>query len=188
MDNNKTGSNRWIYVLAVFLGTVIIFVLIAFFLMNGSGKIINTEGDISVTESMVCSENGIIYPFFTYDNSNSKNIKINVVFKDDKLDTISLIASLYYSTAEQIKQSSASNHAALYESFYADSMSADLFDMHFSTLDDAMQMTLYTDAKKLNGMNSKYFLIDSVSGFTKEKLKKEFNSHGLNCVIKEEKK
>ena len=185
MSEKDKENQKWTYILMAVICLIIILVPIILLLLQGNREITNSDGEVSVIESMTCSNDGIIYPFFKYDNSTKKSLKINVVLKDNKLDTINLVAKLYYGDKEQIKQSSAENHIALNESFYADSMDTDSFNANFSYLNDAMQMTLYAEAKDLNGMNAKYFLIETTSGYTKDVLKKDFNKKGLNCILKE---
>lgn len=185
MEDSNRGNQKWVYALMGIICMVVTLVLVALFLMQGNKKVTNTGGDVMATESMTCSSDEVIYPVFTYDNSKKKSLKVNIVLNDNKLDTISLIAKLYYDDAKEIEQSSAENHAAMNRSFYADSMSADSFEANYSYLEDAMQMTLYAKAKELNGMNAKYFLIETISGYTKEALKNNYNKQGLSCLIKE---
>ena len=185
MEREREDNRRWICTLGGIICIVVALVLIALFLIQGNKKITNTGGDVTRTESMTCSADGLLYPFFKYDNAKRKTLKINIVLNDNKLDTISLVTNLYYDSAEQIEQSSAENHAAMNLSFYANSLVADSFDAHFSSLEDAMQMTLYAKAKDLNGVNAKYFLIETVSGYTKGTLENNYTNQGLSCVIKE---
>ena len=183
MEKNRKSDYRWIYALIVVGCVVVAVVLIILFLLQGNIKT-TSNSEVEVSESVACEGEGIFYPFFRYDNSKNKSIKINVVFNGDKFETINLIYKLDYDDAEQIEQSNAENHAAMNKSFADDSLGVDSFGAHYSNLDDGAQMTLYAKAKELNGVTAKYFLLDGVTNYTRETLTKKYNSQGLDCVIK----
>ena len=183
MERNNKQNREWIHVLIGIIRIIITVVSVVLFLLQGSTKTVST-GEVEIAESVTCNGEGIFYPIFKYDNSESKSIKINAMFDGDKFETISLVYKLNYNNSEQIKQSTTENHIAMNKSFDADSLSADSFDTHFSNLADAAQMTLYAEAKELNGVTAKYFLLDGVTNYTKDTMTKKYNSQGLDCVIK----
>ena len=183
MEEGKKQNREWIYVLIGMICIIVTVVSIVLFLLQGTVKTVS-RSEIEVSESVVCEGEGLFYPLFRYDNSKGKSIKINVVFDEDRFETISLVYKLDYDNTEQSKQSSVENHAAMNKSFYEDSMEADSLDVRYSNLGDAMQMTLYAEAKQLNGVTAKYFLLDGVTNYTRDTITRKYNSQGLDCVIK----
>ena len=182
MERRKE-SREWIYVLIGIICIIVTVVSIVLFLLQGSTKTI-TSGEVEVSESVACEVEGISYPFFKYDGSKSKSIKVNIMFDGDKFETINLIYRLDYDSTEQVEHSNNENHAAMNFSFEADSLGVDYFDAHYSNLGDTAQMTLYAGARELNGVTAKYFLLDGVTNYTRDTITKKYNSQGLNCVIK----
>jgi len=181
----KKSDYKWICLIFGFVFIVVALILAVLFLMKGSKTFTDDGVDYSMVESITCSNEEMIYPFFKYDNAKTRTIKINMILENNKMDKISLIVNLYYDDVKQIEHSSVENHAAMEQYFYEDSMNASAFDINFSSLDDAVQMVLNARAKDLNGINAKYFLIESVAGYTKETLIKNYNNQGFSCVIKE---
>lgn len=182
MNKDKKANRNWIYLLIFSICIVVSVVLVILFLLNGSSKI-EGVGEIETTESVVCEGDNISYPLFDEDDATKKTIKINILTNHKKLDTISLIYSMKYASNEAAEKSSVNNHIALNRSFTDSSLGADSFDARFMNHDKEMQMTLYADAKKINGVSAKYFLIDSTKDMTINTLTKNYNSQGLDCVI-----
>ena len=187
MENNthkKKQGHKWILVLIGIILIVTAFVLLILFLLQGNTKTIGEGGSIETTEAITCEGNNIAYPYFKYDNSKEKSLKINAIFDNNKLETITLTYKLTYDDAKQAEQSSAENHASLNTQFAEDSLGADALSAHFSLLKNAMQLSLHADAKEVTGITSKYFLMDNDNGnHKKESLTKIFNSKGLDCII-----
>ena len=185
MNKDRIHNYKNTFVLTALICIFVSFVLIIISFLLGNKKVTSSDGDVSVSESMTCSKDGILYPFFKYDNSKKKSLKIDIILKGDKLYSINLVAGLYYDSVEQIKTSNNENHAALNQSFSDNSMESDSLKANFSSFDDSMQLSLYAEANDLNSTNAKYFLMGPVSKYSKDKITKELNSRGLDCVIKE---
>lgn len=184
MEQEKQQNREWVYVLIGIVCIIVTVIAIILYLLQGSTKTIS-GGEVELSESMACEGEGFFYPMFKYDNAKSKSIKINIMLNDDKIDTINLIYELGYDDAEQIKQSSAENHAAMNFSFEDDSLGPDALRAHYSNLEKASQMALYAEAKDLNGVTKKYFLLDGVNSLTKDNIAKKYNELGMNCEIKD---
>lgn len=110
--------------------------------------------------SLHCTARDLTYPFFRYDNANSKSTVINAVFKDANLDSISIVHTLYYSDKKEVEGSEAQNHAAMGIKFAEDGLGSDPFSAHYSKQDDAMSMTLFAQSDELTAKARKYFLIE----------------------------
>ena len=182
-EKSEKRDHAWVYVLLGIACIIILVIVWLVYLLQGDTKT-TSEGEVIKSEAIACEGEGMLYPFFDHDGSNSKTVKINAVFNDDKLDAIALTAKLYYDDVRQIERSNTNNHAAMNESFASDALGADSLDAHYSSLQDAMQMTLYARVKDLNGVTSKYFLADGVSDYSKSALTRHYNDRGLNCVVK----
>lgn len=184
--HKEKKNHSWIF---VFIGVILILsaiALIILFLLNGSSKSIFGGSNVDVSDSLVCSSDEVSYPFFAYDNSKSKSMKINATFNDDKLDTIFLTYVLEYDDSEQADKSSTENHIALNKQFYDNSLNTDSFDAHFSAINNTMQMSLYAKAKEINDTSSKFFMLEDSNGSNKKELiVKSLNNHGLSCIVKQ---
>jgi flagellar basal body-associated protein FliL len=187
MENNSKNNNPkrgWIFLLMGILCVVVALVLIIVYFMHGKITTTNNGGEIETTESITCTSDQIAYPYFKADESKKKDLKINAVFNNGKLDTITLTYQLDYDDEVQAEQASAEHHAELNKKFYEDSMNADALGTHFSVIKETMQLSLRAESKEITGVTSKYFLIDNTSGnHKKDSLVKIFSNKGLNCTI-----
>lgn len=187
MDDNtskKGHNNKNIsLILGLCLVIVAIIVIILFFL-KGNTVISNTGGDTTTTEALACESSKVSYPYFTYDNSTKKNMKINIIFMNNKIDSISLIYNLYYNSAEEINRSESLNHAEMNKNFATKGLDADSLDAKYSKLDTSLQMTLNAETQKINEISARYFLLDkAASSYNMDSLSKQYNSKGLDCKI-----
>ena len=183
MENKTKNENtrKVAYAIAGVLFVVIAIVLVILFLLNGSV----TKGDSSrtdiETESLSCESGDVEYPFFSFDESNKKSLKINMIFGEKRLDSLSLVYRLYYDDSDKISGSVAVNHADMNKSFNEDGLPVDVFGATYATLDDSMQMTLNASRKQINGATAKYFLLDEVTNYSKDNLKEHYESKGFKC-------
>ena len=141
-------------------------------------------------ETLVCQADGRDYPVFNFDNSSSKSLKINAVFNNDELESISLYYKLNYANEELARKSESVNHAAMNLSFYDDEMKTDDLNAKYSFVDNSFQMSIYAKKDELNEKSLRYFMlynIYEVKSLTKEKMAKIYNEAGLNCEIKDNK-
>ena len=187
MEGNKkrVKSRGWLMLASV----ILIFVAIVIFLiaaLNGKTVVTGEFDGNKVTETLVCESERVNYPFFKYDNSNSKSLKINAIFEDEKIGSISLFYKLNYSNEEMAKKSESVNHAAMSESFASDGMKFDDLNSKYSFLDNSLQMSLYAKNSELNEKSLRYFMlynIYEVGNLTKEEMAKIYNNAGLDCEI-----
>ena len=183
--SNSKRKNNWIIVLIGIICLVVAFVLILLFFMQGKKTSSNSGGSTESMQSMVCSAGNVAYPYFKYDNSKSKSIEITSTFNEEKLDSIMLIYTLDYDSAEEAERSNVENHTSLAKQLQEDSLSVDEFGANYSVLGKSLQLNLFAKANKLTGITAKYFLIDNTSGSHKmDTLMKMYNAKGLDCVLK----
>lgn len=181
---NKRATS--IMITVTILAAVIIILLI--FLMQGSTTTTGNYPDNVSNKSLTCTTENIDYPFFTYDNAIKKTTEINILFSKDKLKSIALIYSLYYNDSRNIIGSEAHNHAAMNESFGANSLNADAYNAQYAKLEDRMQMNLYATSNQVNSLALKYFLIDASDDYipsTIANYKTIYESNGMKCTESE---
>lgn len=170
----------------VFLGCFLLLlagILVTTLLFKGSTTIVNGSADVNSVESLAC-EGAVSYPFLENNDNSKKSLKINITFNNDKLDSMSLIYKVYFSTASEIEKNTSNNNVTMVKKFSADGFSADLIGAHFSKLKDATQMTLYVNEELINPTTAKYFLLDGLDGkYSRERVSEVYNKKGLNCVI-----
>ena len=177
----KGGKNT--FILAGMGLIIVAVILIVVFLLNGSMTIDNAPGDATVTKSLSCESTQVPYPMIGHDDAEKRFLKINVIFKDQKVDKISLIYKMFYDDADKINASKSLNHADLNINFGSDSLSADSFGAVYSSLKDAMQISLHAEARDVNEVSAKYFLLDDAARlYDRDKLAKLYNSKGFDCT------
>lgn len=183
-DTNKTkkriGSEVFVAA-GMFLVIVAVVLLLAFFL-RGQTTVSGENPDVKSTISLNCVSNDYKYDFFPYDNSDNKNLKIDIIFENEKASSASLVYMLYYQNAENITESDAENHASMNINFSKDGLEADALNANFSKLSDGLKMSLYANIEDINDVTSKYFLLDYFDrGYTIKNIQRIYESKGLIC-------
>lgn len=188
MDNNldnKNDNSALTIVIAGVILLVIAAVLVFFFLLNGNIVSVASNSNIKAVQSVVCENDNVIYPFFQ-DVADGHHLKINMILEDDELDTISLVYKLYYKDVAVIEQENVNFRVAMGKSFGANGLGADSLNATYSSLPDAVQLTLYAEQNDISDVASRYLLLDEIDGdYKKDAIVKVYNSIGLNCIINE---
>lgn len=183
-DTNKTkkhiGSEVFVAI-GMFLVIVAVVLLLAFFL-RGQTTVSGENPDVKSTISLNCVSDNYRYDFFPYDNSDNKNLKIDIIFENEKVSSASLVYMLYYQDVESITESDAENHASMNINFSKDGLEADALNANFSKLSDGLKMSLYANIEDINDVTSKYFLLDYFDkGYTIKNIQRIYESKGLIC-------
>ena len=182
-------TNNWLIPIILILIFVIIIIIIINAL-NGKTTITGEYEGTKKLETLVCESDQVDYSIFNYDNSDSKSLKVNAVFENEKLSSISLYYKLNYPNNEMAKKSESVNHAAMNLSFYDDDMKTDDLNAKYSFIDNNFQMSIYARESDFNEKSLRYFMlynIYEVKNLTKEKMAKIYNNAGLDCEIKHNK-
>lgn len=165
----------------MFLVIVAVVLLLAFFL-RGQTTVSGENPDVKSTISLNCVSDDYKYDFFPYDNSDNKNLKIDIIFENEKVSSASLVYMLYYQDVESITESDAENHASMNINFSKDGLEADALNANFSKLSDGLKMSLYANIEDINDVTSKYFLLDYFDkGYTIKNIQRVYESKGLIC-------
>lgn len=186
--NNQADNRRNNTILSLIgLTALIIAIILTLLSMLYGNTTIVEGGDIKTTQSLTCESDQVVYPFFENDKANKRLLKISVIMHDDKVDTISLVYKLYYDDNRMIDGFTTSLHSAITESFGADGLEADALGATYSVLSDAAQMLLYAEARNINEVTNKYFLLENVKDvYEKDNVLKAYGAKGLKCVLNEQ--
>lgn len=186
MENSKKKSRfRIDFVATGVLLIVVAVVCLLISLTNGKTTIVNTYDNAKGRDSVVCESNITTYPLFSYDNSDSKTIKINAVFDSDRLISISLVYKLKYSNQSEIRKSESVNHGALNISLQNEGFNPDAFEAKYSKLEDGLQLSLFASGDEISSKALKYFMLDGLTpSYTQEDFRDIYVSQGFNCEIR----
>ena len=188
MKKEKSQKNNFNSALiCVIVLCVVIFGLILFFTTGKTTTTAPSSEHTEFSKSVACESSSVDYPLFEYDSSNSKTLQINAVFKNDKLDSVSLMYKLVYDNKDLANKSESINHAAMNVSFGQNGLGADALGATYGKSKNNFQMSIYATDTDLNGQTLKYFMLDSDTEpeeYSQEKLAEAYNSQGLKCNIK----
>lgn len=179
------GNTDWFRYVGIFL-VLIAGIFLVWFLMKGKTTISGNWPEPETSQSITCEIDNFAYPFFAYDKSTKKNIKINIIFNNDNLYSIALINTLYYDTENAIASSEAINHASMGLSFADNDLDAESLGMSFSKLQDSLKMSLYAKKSEINNQSAKYFMLEKTSAdgaYTFDEIKYLYENKGFNCKI-----
>ena len=183
-NNKMRNLNSWMIV----LGMVLIFVaaiLIFLFLVRGQTTITGGWPEPDKAQSLMCEADGIDYPFFSYDISTEKKIKINVVFSSDQIDAISLRYILSYNNEQRAVSSEALNHIAMNDSFGKDGLGFDALGARYSIAGNSLQLSLYARGDEVNMISLPYFMLDSLGRNDIESVEQFYKNEGFRCTSSE---
>ena len=173
------SNKRWIAFWIVALSVIIVFVGWA---AIGQHRSDTDEGPKTThVKSLTCKSDDFLYPFFTFDSSDRRELKTIVTFMGDDVRSISLQQMLYYSNEELIAKSESENHATMNNSFSRDGMAVDALDATYAVLSSGMRFNIYGSFDKLSNNEMKYFLLDNLDGYDYNKIEEAYTDLGLNC-------
>lgn len=180
MEKRHLGRKTSWFTAAGIILVLVAFVLILSFFMRGETKV---DGNWAVeqTSFLTCEIVGTGYPFFEYDNSYKKTIKINSTFNNDDIKTISLMYILEYNNEKNIIDSENLNHVAMNNNFAKDDLGFDALGLKFSKFSNGLQMSLFVNADQINNKTTKYFILDEVGFISPENMQKIYEIQGFIC-------
>ena len=180
LDNKKKAG----IVVGVALAALVALLVVQ---MHGTTTVVGEYPEAITDTALSCTHSSMSYPIFTYDRSDSKSTKVNVLFHGETVKSISLTHSLYYSDESYVTGSEAHNHAAMNIDFGKYGLGADAFNANYARLSDRMTMTLYTS--DIDTDAAKYFLItindDGALPQTLAEYQRNYSNQGFECEIVE---
>lgn len=184
-ENNKIrNSNSWMVVAGVSL-VFVAAILIFLFLVRGQTTITGGWPEPEKAQSLMCEADGMDYPFFSYDISTEKRIKINVIFSGDQIDMISLRYILSYDSEQGAVGSEAFNHIAMNNSFGEDGLGFDALGARYSVAGSSLQLSLYARGDEINAISLPYFMLDSLDEDSVEFVERFYINEGFHCTSSE---
>lgn len=174
-------SNRiWVLVWAVVFAVIAIVIISAM----GSSRRSDEGQTIGTVEihSVTCESSDISYPFFTYTDVLTKNLRIVMTHSDGEMRSISLQYNLSYADTDKMIKSEAYNHAAMNLKYGEDNLEADAFNSVYAMMDKDLRFSLYALKEEIGTKGKKYFLIDKVDDYNIDRIQQEYGKLGLKCV------
>ena len=180
--SKKKKIASWSLLIVIVL-VITIVILLGWFFTRGNVTVTGDNPEIEKTDSIVCKNDNINYPYFSYDNSERKEMQITAIFTSDKLETISLLHTLYYTNHKDANTSETLNHATFNLETQNAGLGPDIFSAHYSVSNDNLQLTLNAKKKDINSNNAKYLLLGELTGgdYTKLDVQKNYKNSGFSC-------
>lgn len=156
--------------------------LMIWFFMHGETTVSGNFPGKETSKTLVCKKDNVDYPFFVYDESSQKETKVDIIFSDNEVKTISLKHILHYDSENKISASEARNHAAMNKSFGQDGLGADALGISYTIGANKFAISLFINGDKLSSVTNKYFMADGLSRKSSvEDYKKHYVSNGYSC-------
>ena len=185
MDYRTMKKKNAIVFVAIAL-IVIVVVMIIIALTHGDMTVKNS-GSITKVKSLRCESEQVKYPFYN-DSADKRMMRINIVMSDNGINSVSLVYRLYYDNLgeEMISRYTTGLQSTISESFGADGLKTNALNVTYSTFSDSTQMTLYTEARDINNVTKKYFLLEDIKdNYKVEDISKKYRDKGLICNLSE---
>lgn len=182
----KKRFTNWALLIGILL-IVASVVLIIWFFLKGEVTVTGSYPKPETSDSITCIGADIPYPYFRTDGVSKTIINVTGVFEDDKLSTISLIYSIYYSNPNDVNRNIAVNQANINLATQADGLGSNIFNIHFSEFSDHIDARFYAEAKDITARSSKYLMLNSAlehDTYSKSLVEKIYTKQGLDCIVK----
>lgn len=182
----KSKRLKTIGVTFVLIAIIVLCVVWVANIFGGKIVITNTDQTSIKSSSLTCISGDIKYPFFEYDNSTKKQLKIIASFFDNSLKVITLNYELNYDDVNEINRSEAQNHAAMNISFGKNGFSTDAFNANYTKMSDSFRFSLFTEGSNINSNSGRYFMMNTEElPTTLQQYKTFYSGVGFRCVIED---
>lgn len=182
VKTKKKSRKNW-YILILLVGIILLVIFIIWLLTKGDVKTTGEYPNEFSPQSLECVKKDVAYEFFAKDNPSSAEVKINAIFANSKLDSISLTHRTAYNDADTAKKMSDAHEGNMNVSLQEKGMYPYSLGATYSQDKNVAQMLLYARANELNEATIKYFMLDSVpdnlTGY-----KRGYIAQGFTCEIK----
>lgn len=176
--------NKWAMLACILVGTGSL-VALFFVSLRGSHSVGGKYPEDFISNSISCEVNNLAYPFFSsyMEAPLNQTTKVNIIFNEGVIDTISLTHTMYWNDAAKSLTSYNFNHVDMNKSFGAASLGVDALGARYTTTDDKSILSLYATTDELNHTTLKYFLIDTTSTSEKDDswYEQQYEKQGFAC-------
>ncbi|MBR3132095.1 hypothetical protein IKG33_01640 [Candidatus Saccharibacteria bacterium] len=182
IEKFEKRNRRWVLIGSIVFALIAIVLWIALL----SPRKVETgerKTEISKVESMACEGSDTIYPYFQFDNSTRRNLKVVATIEDNKIRSITLQYMLYYNDSELIKRSETENHAAMNLAFAKKDVDGTKMNATYAKLSDAFRFGIYKTTEEMTTAERDFFLLDGVEGDDIAILSQRYNQLGMNCTV-----
>lgn len=183
----KKKSQVWIPI-AVILLLLVAVVLLILFLTRGTTTVSGGWTESQDTDSLICEANNISYPIFNNEDTKG-NLKINAIFGDKGISSISLIFRAQYESEDARSAGRVNSRIAMEKAFSGSGLDVEALGVNYSSLEDNIfQMSLYATSGDLNNSAYKYFMLDPITSgnqYTINAAQKVYKEKGLSCKTRE---
>lgn len=179
IERLEKTNKIWVLIWSLFFWVIIVVLLISVFSVQQteSGTVVENK----TTQTVTCESNTMEYPFFSFDESSRKSLRILAVMNEDTLQTISLQYMLYYDNDELIEKSESLNHAAMNMEFGRKGLASDAIGATYAKLSDGLRFNLYQTTENMVDAEKEYLLLDGISDYSTANLIQMYSSLGMNC-------
>lgn len=158
---SKEKKNHKILKLGGFLLILAIAIIVIIWLLHGKTTTSGQYPENVKNEALTCESSTVAYPKITKANSDSKKLKINLIFNNDaKLKNTSLVYTIYYDDEEEVKKAEAFAHAEFNLGLNANGYSSTKFNNKFARYNNSLIISLFANASEIDEYTAPYFMIE----------------------------
>lgn len=176
---SRQSKSEWQFIMIGIILIIIAVAAIVGFLLQGQTTVSGNFPENKTSKTLSCEIDNLPYPIFDSNSSISSHTKINAIFDDDRISSISLTNSMIYSSIERAKVESENHHGNMNISFGP--LGADALSARYTTDDVEAQMSLYANANDLNASTYRYFLINGNPTSSSDYMQ-NYTTQGFNCT------
>lgn len=181
MQSKKYNSRKFFAFGGLLLLTVAV-VLFVLFLLSGEVKFVRQEQEEVLSKSLACRASDVKYSFFKYSDYLENSTKVNILFEDNKLKSISFLYISDYIDNVSLKNSKDINESSMKESIYEDGINDQDLSITYSYYDNKMSLSLYAIGDGFNAKVSKYFLLEGLNHESKiNSFIEKYEKQGFSC-------
>ena len=186
MDNIPKKNNKsFLTVLIVsVIFTILAIGLFLWFFANGETTTTGNFPKPETSKSLTCESNTIQSSILNTNNTTRTTSKVTAAFTGNKLDSISITYSLYYSSQDQIEASETTNHANFNLRTQNEGLGPNIFNLHFVKTTDHLEINMYANSKDITEKTSSYLLLDNATALDRSTIEQNYTNKDFKCIVK----
>jgi len=186
----KKGNKILFIKLAFLVLTLGVVLIIVWFFSYRSETRITEDMDYISVSSLQCSLAGSEDSFFIPEEAQGYKHEIKILLKNDNLDAISYNYEGTYSS-DRLAENAMAKFYTTYNKYMGDqNLEAQSLSPNFSTVKTEVNISLYTERKKINSAILPIFFfnredIDKIEKYDGKDFEKYYENKGFSCTFKE---